>query len=489
MPLLLAIDLGTTGCRAAVYDENGQCLGDSYREYGLITRSASEIEQDAEMWWQLTCIVVRAALERSGGDRRSVRALAVSSQGISFVLVDRAGRPLGNAISWLDTRAAAESASILARYSAERLFAITGKRASPAYVLPKLLWLRQHRPDQWSRAWRVLLSHDYLVYRACGECVTDHSLAGGTLLYDLHAANWSDELLAAFDVAPELLPGLRWAGTPVGTLRPAAAEELGLTPATIVVVGGQDQKCAALGAGVTAGVATVSLGTAAAIIQTMDAPRNDTLMRVPTFSFVQPDRWVLEGVIGTGAGSLRWLRDLLAGEADYDALVAAAAEVSPGADGLVFLPHLSGAGSPHWNDAARATFHGLSLATTRAHLTRAVLEGVAFQIRANLEVTQDLAGDVNQVIVFGGGARSALWNAIIGDVVNLPIATTPTVETAAVGAAMLAGVGSQVFATPADARRALVHVDPCRAPVAENATFYDAAYHNYRQIEERLLCR
>lgn len=489
MPLLCAIDLGTTGCRAAVYDEAGRCLGDSYREYGLITRSACEIEQDAELWWQLTCVVVRAALDRSGTDGRSVRALAVSSQGISFVLVDRAGRPLGNAISWLDTRASAESARILERYSAERLFAVTGKRASPAYVLPKLLWLRHHEPDRWSQAWRVLLSHDYLVFRACGECVTDHSLAGGTLLYDLHTANWCDELLAAFDIAPGLLPTLRWAGTPVGTLQRAAAEELGLTPATIVVVGGQDQKCAALGAGITAGVATVSLGTAAAITQTMAAPRTDALMRVPTFSFVQPDCWVLEGVIGTGAGSLRWLRDLLGGEADYDALVAAAAQVPIGADGLVFLPHLSGAGSPHWNDAARATFHGLSLASTRAHLTRALLEGVAYQIRANLEVTQDLAGAVGQLIVFGGGARSPLWIAIIGDVVNLPVATTPTVETAAVGAAMLAGVGGEVFASPADARRALVHANPGRPPVVENATRYAAAYHNYRQIEERLLCR
>lgn len=489
MPLLIAIDLGTTGCRAAVYDDQGACLGDSYREYGLITHSASVIEQAAETWWDLTCCVVRDAVERSGADRHSVRALAVSSQGISFVLLDDAGRPLGNAISWLDTRASDESALILDRYPAEQLFVVTGKRASPAYVLPKLLWMRQNRPELWQRARRMLLSHDYLVYRACGECVTDHSLAGGTLLYDLRTAGWCDELLAAFDIAPGLLPTLRWSGTPAGTLRKSAAEALGLPHETVVVVGGQDQKCAALGAGIDSGTATVSLGTATAIIQTMDRPHTDALMRVPTFSFVQPDRWVLEGVIGTGAGSLRWLRDLLGGDLAYDGLVDEVAGVAPGADGLMFLPHLSGAGSPYWDNTARATFHGLSLATSRAHLTRAVLEGVAFQIRANLTVTQEIAGAVQQVILFGGGARSPLWREIIGDVANLPVATTPSVETAAVGAAMLAGLGSGLFASLAEARGALVQVDQPRAPVAEHAAFYDLAYHDYRQIEERLLCR
>jgi xylulokinase len=489
MPLLIGIDLGTTGCRAVVYDDQGTCLGDSYREYGLITHSASVIEQDAAMWWELACGVVREAIARSDVDRNAVRALAVSSQGIAFVLIDEIGRPLGNAISWLDTRAGDESVLILERYPADRLFAITGKRASPAYVLPKLLWLRRNRPDEWRRARRILLSHDYLVYRACGECVTDHSLAGGTLLYDLRSSGWSDELLAAFDIAPGLLPTLRWAGTPVGTLTRLAAEELGLPPATIVVVGGQDQKCAALGAGIESGVATVSLGTAAAIIQTMDRPHTDIRMRVPTFSFVLSDCWVLEGVIGTGAGSLRWLRDLLGGDAAYDGLVDAAAGVTPGTDGLVFLPHLSGAGSPYWDGTARATFHGLSLATTRAHLTRAVLEGVAFQIRANLAVTQELAGVVKQVILFGGGARSSLWRAIIGDAANLPVATTPSVETAALGAAMLAGLGSGLFVSPTDARRALVQVGQSRAPVAENVAFYETTYHHYREIEERLLCR
>ena len=489
MSLLVGVDLGTTGCKASVYDEQGVCLGDGYLEYGLITLSPSMIEQDARGWWDLTCRVVRLALDAAQAHRRAVRALAVSSQGISFVMLDDTGRPLGNAISWLDTRAGDESALILRRYPAEELFAITGKRAAPAYVLPKLLWLRAHRPEVWQQARRVLLGHDYLVYRACGECVTDHSLAGGTLLYDLRTSNWCNELLAAFDIAPGLLPALRWSGTPVARLQPAAAEELGLPRETVVVVGGQDQKCAALGAGIEPGVATVSLGTAAAIIQTMDRPRTDALMRVPTFSFVQPGQWVLEGVIGTGAGSLRWLRDLLGGDVAYDGLVAEAGHVASGADGVMFLPHLSGAGSPHWDNTARATFHGLSLATTRAHLTRAVLEGVACQMRENLAVTQELAGPVQRIILFGGGARSEVWRGIIADVANLPVATTPSVETAALGAAMLAALGVGVFASAAEARGVMVRVGEPRPPLADNVAAYADMYQSYRVLEERLLCR
>ena len=291
MALLLGIDLGTTGCKAAVYDDQGICRGEGYQAYELITLSGSEIEQDPHTWWQATCQAVRQALQAASIDHQAVRAVAVSSQGISLVLIDQAGRPLGNAISWLDTRAGDESVAILRHYPAEWLFAVTGKRASPAYVLPKLLWLRAHRPQWWRQARRVLLAHDYLVYRLCGVCVTDHSLAGGTLLYELRTSDWCQELLDTFDLAPGMLPELCWSGTRVGTLRAEAAAELGLSAQTAVVVGGQDQKCAALGAGLRDGLATVSLGTAAATLQIMDRPHTDPGLRVPTFSFVQPGRW------------------------------------------------------------------------------------------------------------------------------------------------------------------------------------------------------
>ena len=312
MTLLIGIDLGTTGCKAGVYDETGRLRGESYLEYGLITLSSTEIEQDPHAWWALTCRAIRMAIDAAGVDGRDVRGISVSSQGISFVCLDAAGEPLGNAINWLDTRAGAQCEAILARYDAATLFTLTGKRAAPSYVLPKLMWLREHRPETWAATRKILMGHDYLVYRLCGEMVTDHSMAGGTLLYDLHALHWSPSLLNAFGISAELLPTLCWPGTPLGRVRPNVAEELGLAPDVVVVTGGQDQKCAALGAGIHDGVATLSLGTATAIVQVMDAPRTDPGRRIPTFTFLQQQRWVLEGVVGTGAGSLRWHRDVLA---------------------------------------------------------------------------------------------------------------------------------------------------------------------------------
>lgn len=486
MALLIGVDLGTTGCKAAVYDEQGATLGESYLEYGLIALSDTMIEQDPQAWWELTMRAIGQALEAANADRSAVAGIAVSSQGISFVLLDEAGRPLGNAISWLDGRAVEQCAAILDRYGAEDLFRRTGKRAAPFYVLPKLLWIRQHRPDVWRRARRLLLGHDYLVYRLCGERVTDHSLAGGTLLYDLAEEDWSRDLLDAFGIPRKLLPSLCWAGTPVGTLRPSIAAELGLRSGVVVVVGGQDQKCAALGAGITDGVATVSLGTASAIVQVMERPATDEQMRIPTFPFVRPARWVMEGVVATAAGSLRWYRDVVARGTSYAALDDEAADVPAGSDGVLFFPHLGGASSPHWLSRARGAFHGLSLATTRGHLTRAVLEGIAYQIRENLEITEEVAGPAGRVLLYGGGAKSALWRQIIADVLGRPIGWTATAETAGLGAAMLAGVGCGAFATVDEAvgaMRPAVHV---QEPTGQTTT-YDELYTAYRRVEAQLL--
>jgi xylulokinase len=486
MTLLIGIDLGTTGCKAAVFDETGRVLGESYLEYGLITLSATMVEQDPLAWWDLTLRAINLALEAAAADRGAVRGIAVSSQGISFVLLDEADRPLGNAINWLDGRATAECDAILAHYRAETLFALTGKRAAPFYILPKLLWIRRYEPEKWQAARRLLMGHDYLVYRLCGAHVTDHSLAGGTLLYDLAGLDWSGELLDAFAIPRGLLPDVHWAGEPAGKLRPEVADALGLRRDVIVSVGGQDQKCAALGAGIDDRTATVSLGTASAIEQLMASPATDPAMRIPAFTFLQSGRWVLEGVVGTAAVSMRWLRDML-GADGYAGLDAAAVAVPCGSDGVRFYPHLSGASSPHWNVDARGSFHGLSLATSRGHLVRAVMEGVAFQVRENLEVTQTLAGRAERVIAFGGGTRSALWRAVLGDVLDRPLAWAEAVETAGLGGAMLAGAGCGLFPSVEEAQRRMLPPLAVRPPDPSAAAAYDVAYGAYRRLENTLL--
>jgi xylulokinase len=478
MEALLSIDLGTTAIKAAVYSLEGQALGEATLEYPLISPRPGWVEQDPEMWWSLAIRTARVAAAQAGeavGAR--ICGLAVSSQGISFVPVDRVGAPLCNALCWLDTRAAAEASAVREQIGDDRLFRVTGKRPSAAYVLPKLLWLRAHAPDLYARTDRFLLAHDFLVYRMCGAQVIDPSLAGGTLLLDLHSLSWSADLLAAFDLSPARLPGLAWAGTRAGELSGEAAGLFGLQPGIPVVVGGQDQKCAALGAAIRPGVATVSLGTASAISCLADRPLLDPQRRIPCFPFVIPGFWVLEGVVGTAGAALRWLRAAFFPQDDFVELDAWAARAEPGANGVRFYPHLAGATSPLWQAEARGAFAGLSLAAGKADLVRSVLEGVAFQIRANLEAIEGLA-PVNELILFGGGARSRLWNGIIAAVTGKAVRVARTVNVANWGACLLAGIGAGKFRdaqhlpTPAQAKTVIT-------PEAGEVRRYQELYEAY----------
>ena len=514
MDTLLGIDLGTTGIKAAICSTEGDLLGESYLEYPLIKPTPGVVEQDAREWWELTQEAIRQALRTAAADgpeshfrsadtaqqqtqkkcaqhvafaRETVRALSVSSQGISFVPVDEEGQPLGNAINWLDTRATAEAESIRRRYSDADLFRLTGKRASPAYVLPKLLWLREHGPDLYRRTHKFLMAHDFLLHKFSGHFVTDHSMAGGTLLYDITRQDWSPDLLNAFDIAVEQLPEIRWSGTSLGTIRPEVAKSLDLSENVLVAVGGQDQKCAALGADIRPGVATVSLGTASAISCLIDGPRLDPKRRIPTFPFVVSGYWDFEGVVGTAGGAFRWLRETLFPEMEYGTLDGMATESPPGANGVCFYPHLSGAGSPHWRADVLGAFLGLTLAVGPNDLVRSVLEGVAFQIRANLEAMEDIGIAIEELIIFGGGGKSQLWSQMISDITGKPATVTEMVDVANWGACILAGAGARFFSGSVLGRSASKSQAPRLVPRPEVVQLYEEIYHSYHAQEERLL--
>jgi xylulokinase len=434
MDALAGIDLGTTGCRAAVYSAAGQLLGESYVEYPLINLTPERVEQDANLWWTLAQQVVAEAARRAG-PRAEVRGLSVSSQGLSFAPIDRHGKLLRNAISWLDARAGSETEAIRAQISDDALFGITGMRLGAYYTLPKLLWLRGHEPDLFARAHKFLMAHDVLVHKLCGACVTNYSLAGGSMLLDVSALDWSDRLLTMFGIERERLPELCWGGAVAGELTRSVAQALGLPEHLPVVVGGQDQKCAALGAGIRPGMAAVSLGTAAAVSCLVSTPAFDAMRRVPIFPFVVAGLWDVEGVIGTAGAALKWVRDTLFPGKAYEDLDAMALASPPGANGVRFYPHLTGATSPWWQVQARGVFSGLSLAAGAGDLVRSVLEGIAFQVKANLDVLATLA-PVEAVILFGGGARSRLWSDLISQVADLPVYVPQTVEAATWGACL-----------------------------------------------------
>ena len=279
--LTVAIDLGTTGVRAILYDEALNALGEHYEEYGLNVISSTAIEQDAELWWQLSCQAVRGAVAKASASPMDVKAVGISSQSMTLVPVDAQFEPLRGAISWLDRRAASELDQVLEKLPAQRIYEITGKLASTVYTLPKLMWLMKHEPQVLDACRFLLLPHDFLLARMTGQAVSEHTMASGTMLYDLSRAGWSEEIVKAFDLPGDKLPPIMRGGEPVGSLLPKAASAMGLTTQTVAYVGGQDQKCASLAAGLKAGVATASLGTASAI-EMVGIPSYE--LRIPAFA-------------------------------------------------------------------------------------------------------------------------------------------------------------------------------------------------------------
>jgi xylulokinase len=396
---------------------------------------------------------------------------------------------LRRAICWLDRRAVDQTKRILERYPPERLFEITGIRLMPGAVLSKLLWLRENEPEHFTQAFKFLMAHDYVAFLLSGRTVTEHSMAGGTLLYDVRHSEWSAELLAFLGLTVDKLPSIQAAGTPLGRITTEAARETNLDEETMVVVGGQDQKCAAFGAGLREGMATVSLGTATGVSCLSESLIIDPEMRLPVFRFVIPHKWVYEGVLSTGGGSLRWLKDTFFPDKIYRELDNLGSQSPPGANGLSFYPHLAGAYTPRYSPSARGAFYGISLFTDACDVVRSVLEGVGFQMKQILEVQEDLTGPINSLTLFGGGATSPFWCAMIADITGKVVTRARTVETAALGASMLAGMGCGVFHGWQNASEVMVRSGDQWIPDPSRNHYYNSLYEQYvRQEEAQMKC-
>jgi xylulokinase len=486
-PLLIGVDLGTTVCKALVFDAGLRILGSGARNLPLATLSGSRIEQSPESWWTGVVEAVREAMAASGADAARVKGLSVSSQGITFAPVDAAGAPLRDALTWMDTRAGEQARRVSRRMGEKRIFSITGKRCNEAYVLPKLLWLMENEPGTLRRCARILMPLDFLMARLTGESVTDPSMASGTMLFDIGRREWSARILDAFGIDARILPAVVPGGAAVGTLRPHAAEALGLPRGVVVAMGGQDQKVAALGAGIDRERCTVSLGTAMAITQKCGAPVIDGRMRLPCFADPLPERWVLEG-FSNCCNVLDWVRGTFFPDRGYDALDRMAAEAAGKGSAACLLPFFSGAPAPHPDPDARGMLCGLDFTTGPGHIVRGVFDGIAFMIRANMDVMEEVVRPVRELRVFGGGSRSATWCQIIADATRRPVRTVGTAEAGSVGAAMLAGMGCGAFA---DAAEAQARVSPAAAyaPRPADADAYDGLYAEFQRLRERLLRR
>ena len=471
--MYLVIDLGTTGCRSILFDSKLRQLGQAYEEYPLILPREGWVEQDANLWWDMTLRTAAEVIKKTGTDPKTIGGVSVSSQGITVVPVDENIRPMCNALSWLDVRAETQTRYIGETAGEQEMFAHTGKPVNASYTLPKLLWLRENQPDVFHGAYKFLMPMDFLTAKLTGNCVTDHSMASGTLLYDLKSCCWSKRLLERFDIPESKLPDIRRSGEKAGTVLPQVAAQLGLREDCTVAVGAQDQKCAALGAGLQDGTMTISLGTAAAITKLWPEAKTGQITNVGWCGYVKDSTWVTEGVINTAGTCLRWVRDLLFPGEDYDTINAEAAAALEYGSAVLFYPYLSAA-----EDADGAgTFYGVTLATTRGHFAAAVMEGVAFQIRKLLE-TMDAYGNIQRLVLFGGGAKSELWCQIIADITGIKIIIPSTEEAAGAGAAMLAAMAAGQMLPCLDSSRSY--------QPSERRQLYEKKYEKYCQIEGKL---
>ncbi|MEN6417327.1 MAG: FGGY family carbohydrate kinase [Clostridiaceae bacterium] len=481
MPYFIAIDLGTTGCRSIVFDEQLHCLASSYREYGLITPREKWVEQDAELWWRLTQQTVRDALRESAVDTDQIGGIAVSSQGITIMPVDKQLSPLQNAISWLDVRAEEQAEWLRRDFGNREIFTLTGKQINAAYSLPKILWLKKHKTTVFSSTWKFLMPLDFITGKLTGNCVTDHTMASGTLLYDMKAKTWSSRILQQYELSADQLPVLKWSGEIAGTLTAEAAEALHLREGCPVAVGAQDQRCASLSVGLRPGVMSISLGTSGAICKYWDAPHTEGDMRIGWSAYINENSWVTEGVINTAAASLRWLRDTMFPGMEYEGIDTEAEAAQNRGSCLLFYPYLNGPSSPDNYPESTGCFHGVSLSTQRGDFALAVLEGVAFQIRIMLEAMQAYE-NVHTLVLFGGGAKSTLWAQIIADITGICIEVPETAEAAGAGAAILAGIAAGTFDrnnTP------VLRHNRSYQPSGRQAA-YEAKFQTYRQLEKKL---
>jgi len=483
MAYFLGIDVSTTATKALLIDAAGRVVGVASSEYSYETPRPLWTEQHPELWWQGAVASVRQVVAHSGVRPADIHGIGLTGQMHGLVLLDEAGQVLRPAILWNDQRTAAECEEIRRRLGQERLIQITGNDALTGFTAPKVLWVRNNEPALFARTRHILLPKDYVRYRLTGEYATDKADGAGTLLFDLAGRDWSRAVLDALEIDPAWLPSTFEGPEVTGSVSLQAAEATGLRAGTPVVAGGGDQSAQAVGVGaVEAGIVALTLGTSGVVFASTEEPSFEPEGRLHAFCHAVPGRWHLMGVMLSAGGSLRWYRDTLMPGTDFDTLLSPAAKVPPGSEGLFFLPYLTGERTPHPDPLARGAFVGLTVRHTPAHLTRAVLEGVAFGLRDGFELMRAVGlAEITQVRVSGGGARSPLWRQILADVLATELVTVNTTEGAAYGAALLAAVGTGAFADVAAACAAVITITGSTAPGLA-ATVYQGLYPLYREL-------
>lgn len=493
MSYLMGIDIGTTGTKTVLIDEEGKVIATSFKEHPLYIPRPNWSEQNPEDWWRATVDTIKDVLTRTGIKGKDIAGIGLSGQMHGSVFLGDDHQILRPCILWNDQRTAKQCEYITERIGKERLIELTCNPALTGFTAGKILWVRENEPHIYERIRKILLPKDYVRFCLTGDFATEVSDASGTLLLDVKKRSWSKEVLSELEIDPDFLPPCYESPDVSGTITKKVADITGLLPGTPVVGGGGDQAAGAVGNGIVKyGMLSSTIGTSGVVFAFSDDVKIDPEGRVHTFCHAVPGKWHVMGVMLSAGGSLRWFRDALGEEEKkeasersvdpYDILMEKAAKVSPGAEGLVFLPYLSGERSPYPDPNARGVFFGLDLRHQKEHLIRAVVEGVTFGMKDCLEIIRGMGIPVRRVRASGGGARSKLWRQIQANIYNLDIETINITEGAAFGAALLAGVGAGIYASVEEACERTIKVSTTIKPDPADVAVYKEFYNIYHSL-------
>lgn len=496
MDLLLGIDVGTTSLKVGLFKPDGSCLGIEREEYPLETPSAEKAQVDAHLYWETCVRTVRKLVKSTQVDIHHIAALAVSSQGETIIALDDSGEPLYPALVWLDNRATIQAEKLADRFQSQ-VYRVTGiSEIIPTWSGCKIWWLQENEPDVFQKTAKFLLVQDYLIYKLTGKFATDGSISCTTLYFDINQHCWWQEVLDAIGINRGQLPDIFEPGSVIGSIQSNAAQELGLSTATKVVNGGMDQATGAIGAGnIQEGTISETTGAALAIQVTVNDPDIDPQRSIPIYMHSVPHRYLLVPVCPTAGMALKWFRDQFAETEirnataqhsdSYDLLTKMAESVPAGCDGLLMLPHLMGSFSPDINPDARGSFTGFSLRHTRAHFVRALLEGVAFMLKRNIEYIERTGIEIKEIISSGGGSRSHLWNQIKANACNKAVVILKQEEAALLGDAIIAGTAIGVFSSIEEGCQRMIATAQSFQPNEEKRA-YIQPYRNYCKLDECL---
>jgi len=498
MSIVIGLDVGTSGTKAVAIDQDGRLLASALVEYPLLTPFPNWAEQNPSDWEAASL----EALSRLSAaiDAREVKAIGLTGQMHGSVFLDADNQVIRPALLWCDQRTAPQCDAINSIVGEARLIELVSNPALTGFTAPKILWLRDNEPQHYERLRKVLLPKDYIRWVLTGEFATDVADASGTLLFDVKNRCWSTELIGLLGLDASLMPRTYEGPEVTGVLSAQAAARTGLPEGIPVVAGGGDQAAGGIGCGVVrAGLVSASLGTSGVVFAFSETVQTDPEGRVHTFCHAVPGKWHVMGVMLSAGGALRWFRDELCGEEiaqaagtgrdPYELITEAAASVPPGCEGLVFLPYLTGERTPHKDPHAKGAFVGLSLRHTKAHMARAVLEGVSFGMRDGVEIMRGMGVPINEVRVTGGGARSAFWKQIMADTCGAPMATINVDEGPAYGAAILSSVAAGLYDTVEQACDTIIDETGRTAVDAKSAAALQPWYDEYRALYTALAPR